>query len=281
MPPRRLNITNPINTKCPWNRGLVGNWMALPQLTGGVKWFDSCRVNNGTLTNMAFPATSTSGWGPPTRPGAFGELRLDGVDDYVTCSSVVGIPGNTSPITLTAYLTINAIAVGNNSAIFNLTTSGVRDYVFQIATIGATTYVATDGWDFATTITGSQIPSIGVPHMLSLTHDGAGNFKYYLDGILSKSFTVPVAAGTVDTVYIGARQSGATGYMDARFFSAAIHNVALSAGEIQGMYLNSCTGYRRTLNWIEPRRVYAVANGTVGGGLLGGGVGFGGYILGG
>src|SRR5215831_20671009 len=81
-----LDVLQPADRSAPLNDGCSGWWMFLPGLSGaGTVWRDLLAPDHGTLTNMAQPATSTSGWGLTTlRPGGFGELRLDGSDDYVS-----------------------------------------------------------------------------------------------------------------------------------------------------------------------------------------------------
>lgn len=64
-------------------KGLVGCWLF--NEGGGDKAYDLSGYNNqGTLKNMAFPPTATSGW----NPGKDGvRLNFDGNSDYVDCGN--------------------------------------------------------------------------------------------------------------------------------------------------------------------------------------------------
>lgn len=53
---QNVDLSNPINWDHPLNRGLVGWWLALPQWSGGTKWYDLCGKYDGTL--MSGPSWS-------------------------------------------------------------------------------------------------------------------------------------------------------------------------------------------------------------------------------
>jgi hypothetical protein len=73
---RKLNLGQPINWANPLNRGLVSRWQVVPEWEGSQKLFDLAAFNHGTLTNG--PTWSSLG-----RPGGYGSITTDGVDDYI------------------------------------------------------------------------------------------------------------------------------------------------------------------------------------------------------
>jgi len=78
-----IDMIQPVNRLHPANRGLVAWWMVLLGTSGGRRFMDIYNPGpnglHGTLTNMD-PATD---FVPSSRLGSYGELDLDGVDDYI------------------------------------------------------------------------------------------------------------------------------------------------------------------------------------------------------
>lgn len=104
-----LDCRCPIDWSHPLNRGLVSEWAGVP-LSG---WIGSNKLrdlarggknpNDGTLTGMAFPPSSTSGWqGTRGRVGGYGCLAFDGSNDYVDCGTVSSAA--LSQVTLAAWM---------------------------------------------------------------------------------------------------------------------------------------------------------------------------------
>ena len=72
-----VNIQNPLNLEHPLAQGLIGFWLPLPSLSGGLKLYDlSLYSRHGTLTNMD-PATA---WTTIQNTPA---IYLDGVDESI------------------------------------------------------------------------------------------------------------------------------------------------------------------------------------------------------
>jgi hypothetical protein len=81
----------------PLAKGHVGYWLL--NEGGGDKVYDLSGYNNhGTLNNMAFPSTVTSGWNPCL--DGIG-LNFDGINDYINC-------GNDHSLDITDAITIEA-----------------------------------------------------------------------------------------------------------------------------------------------------------------------------
>src|SRR5262245_59414777 len=75
-----------VNTWHPLARRLQNWWLYVPGISGTTTtWRDFVGERNGTLTSMAAPGTTTSGWNRTTsRQGGFGDVRFDGTNDYVS-----------------------------------------------------------------------------------------------------------------------------------------------------------------------------------------------------
>jgi hypothetical protein len=92
-----LDVANPINYAMPQARNLQALWVVRPGFMGGTSWVDLTRRQVTTLTGMAPTGSATSGWGLTTRKGGSGEMRFDGVNDYLDggTSTVYDFPNMT------------------------------------------------------------------------------------------------------------------------------------------------------------------------------------------
>ena len=78
-------------------------------------------------------------------------------------------------------------------------------------------------------------PTTGIWYHVVWTRNGSSNLNFYLNGILSKSFTsVKVPRNSNINTYIGAAVTG--GNMNGSIDDVRIYNRALSAAEIQALY---------------------------------------------
>jgi hypothetical protein len=108
-----------INKDHPLAQRLVAWWVVQPQLAGGTRWYDLIGQQHADLVNMAagygFQPTRRAGWG--------GEVRFDGVDDYVigSTNTVFDFPN----LTFTVSLRYRAVKLTSaNYLIAKRTTSG-------------------------------------------------------------------------------------------------------------------------------------------------------------
>ncbi len=249
-----------VNWGHPLNAGLQVWYLTLPALAGGTTLHDLLGVNNGTLTSMAFPPTSTSGWGLNTaRFGGWGELRCDGTGYVNTATTGVFNFANTT-FTLSIW--------------FRTTTTGLQQYLFTKRTSpaigGGWTVRLTPSNTLEVILTGdagnvcgvasSQTVTDGLWHhcMAVCTTDTsvvANNaVTAYLDGVSLGS-----ASGTVNTytapssgnMLLGTRQDIGrffTGSLD----DARLWNYGLSAEAVVAVYLNSRQGYPGVLQRFVP-----------------------------
>lgn len=266
-----LDVTCPVNWADALNNGLVSWWMVVPASgwTGGNTFRDLVRggktPNDGALTNMAFPGTATSGWGPTSRPGGWGEVRFDGSDDLLDVGRCSATLEGVSAFTLALWVrpnspgTLKSLAMkfnnGDTQTCFFIET-GISDATKILYGVSTTT---TDGNTYAETPT-ATITDATWTHIAMVFDGGQAGWsrvRIYANGVLQ---TPSLTNGTPPTVTPAATSSlrfgtisdgtsrAFTGSMD----GAVMYNRALSAAEVAALYADSLTGYRRTLNWFEP-----------------------------
>jgi Concanavalin A-like lectin/glucanases superfamily len=171
-----------INWAHPLAKGIVGCWL-FNEGQGDLVNDISGNKNNGKLTNMSFPATTTSGW----NPGKFGkEIRLDANNDYII------YPSNFSKaLTFESHFILRSLGSGYY-AIFDTggASSSQSGYFIAISSTGKVSFwfiqQATGAyWSFQ--VNSNKTLSIGIYyHVLCCWNGLAGtnNVKIYINGNL-------------------------------------------------------------------------------------------------
>jgi hypothetical protein len=77
-----LDDLHPVNGAHAFGHSLTLWLLGTGEHWSGQTWFDLVRGQRAVLTNMAFPATPTSGRGPTTRRGGMTEVRFNGTTGY-------------------------------------------------------------------------------------------------------------------------------------------------------------------------------------------------------
>lgn len=247
-----VDPNGPIDWSCSVNEGLVSGWLNLPngQWGGGKTFRDLNRglQNDGTLNNFSFPNTPTSGWqGPQGRPGGYGSLRFDGLDDAVVVPSLAAYLEGPVDYTIAGWLrqTSNTIGgiitqadAGNHIiAIYSDgTNADFLTYEGGYAFVGATANVSDGAWHH---IVGTKTGTTG---------------RVYLDGTLRGTGVVKdVNVGSTTECHIGMREGTAypfPGYLD----DLRVYSRTLSAAAVKALYDESRASYPVAL-----RRVRRVA----------------------
>jgi len=234
----QLNRTHPLA------RGLVGCW--LMNEGGGNKVFDlSGNRNTGTLTNMAFPPTATSGW----NPGKFGSaLAFDGTNDYVDCGAVKP----TGSITIAGWFKTTS---GSEHAIISTITTANKGYALSVSPrLWLYIYGTTTCYKKSTDTTLNN----GKWRFVAGVYDSSAlTLTLYIDGIVAAgtlSGTVPSAIGVGQNATIGYGAAGFN-YFNGTIDDLQIWNRALTASEIAWLY-------REMFPMFEPsrgrERIYAL-----------------------
>lgn len=261
----------PVNWSDPLTRGLVGWWGVVPNCgwSGSNLFRDLVRggktPNDGTLTNMAFPPTVTSGWqGSRGRPGGFGSLAFDGLDDYVGCGTELQVgTGDFSAsvwFRTTSSPSIVGLVSNRNSSVttnpgFSLYHAGnILRWIFcdgsatRISRISTAPIVNDGNWHFAT---------------LSLTRSGSG--ELFVDGAAATSGSASISAQPGDCqsseVLSLGRGSSEGLYFAGNIDCVIIRREATSLAKHLAMFSDSLAGHPRMLNWVQPRRLFFSAQG--------------------
>ncbi len=243
----------PINWSHPLAKGLVGFW--LMNEGGGNKIYDLSGNNNtGTLTNMAIPATATSGWNP-SRTGM--GLSFDGVNDYVNIPDTASL----RPTTLTISAWVNPNSPGTYARILSKGLSvSERDYSIGKQDTKATFffYNSTNAQVWTTTDTwASLFPSGSWNHLaVSYTQGSGASLRFYVNGVL-KAGSWTVGTGNVnfeyDTnpLYIGTCFSTiVTEQFNGLIDDVRIFNRELSPQEVMESYINPLGIFRKNKLWL-------------------------------
>lgn len=185
--------------------------------------------HTGALLNSPTWTTGTPSIVP--NPAA---LSFDGTDDYALVSDVTGLPSGSDARSISLWM--NQPAVTEQATLLSLGNGndGNQKFILQMGSAGADTYLFTDGINPENNIalSGSQIPTAGWHHV-AFTFDGASDWKYYLDGVLTGSGTFPFAINTVtNALEIGSRHDAGTGFYNGSLDDIRVYGRALSETEV-------------------------------------------------
>lgn len=241
---------NPINPNDSLNQGLMAKYLAGGPYYGTGKWWnlpDNTWATDGTLTNMTTPYGWTGAMG---RPGGWGAMRFDGVDDYVNLGNGSGF--NLNAITVSAWVYFGVITGARNVVSKVILTS---PYGWALRING------TNNLDFfISTATGFYLcestPTLNEWKFLTGTYDGETS-RLYINGVQVNSNTAP--SGNLYTtsanVNIG-RDAAFGGYLNGYADDINIYNRALSSTEVAGLYEASMSYYPTQLNRFAYRPKY-------------------------
>lgn len=254
-----INLANPVNYRHALAKGLRGWWMVLPGMGGNLLYdltalpgkmhFDS----HATLTNMN-PRSAISGIGPTNRRGSFGQLNLDGTNDWAK-----GNHGRANGGIQATRGTMCGWCKYGDQRTSRLMTSG-SDIIYIGTNVFSATKLSANVWNGTTTQHIEDVTNFVVnawTHVAG-TWDGA-TIRLYVNGALVGS-----TAGTGATYDSGAGavnigcQSGDS--PAGNFFLGAlddlrIYDRVLSPAHVFLLYQDSLQGYPRTLNRIA--RIHA------------------------
>lgn len=242
-------LADPVNRPHPLNRGLASWWLTLPGLDGGRQLFDIAGLNHGVLTNGPT-------WRGTTRPGGFGQLTFDGVNNFVNCGPL-SFPG---AITVAAWIRPDNAATATIASNYNAAGNAAQ-FDLDLNADGSITFLvqsATGQYRIWTTAAGLCPPGEW-RHVLA-AHDGTlgtGGVRVFVGGV-SQSLTVTTGGSGSGTVPASAGNTavGRLGSFDGEYFPGAIDDVrlyrrSLSDTEARALRDESRLGSPGTLNRLD------------------------------
>lgn len=252
-----LDATCPIDWSHPLNRGLVGEWAVTP-LAGwsrGRTLRDLVRggrtPHDGTLTGMAFPATTASGWaGAKGRPGGFGSIAFDGTNDYVNLLSLPAISNASFSVAAWVYPT-------NLAGRFEVfcSSTGLGQTGLEIGNSNGTTATATfDNADFWTQTSNNAVTA-NAWNFIIWAADGltGGNRKIYVNGrdVTSGGSGALATGGTFTAAFIGKRSTNSQ-FFPGRLDGIQLYNYGLTATVAAALYDETRRGNPDRWRWVRP-----------------------------
>lgn len=214
-----------VNRGHPLNRGRVAWWLALPGTNyGGARWYDLAGSNHGTLTNG--PA-----WRGTSRPGGWGHLLFDGVNDRVDVADAAPLD-LTGPLAVAFWMNLTGVTA-EQVVVSKGTSAG-----YFIEVISSKVGFAAGSLEMfsAATLAPNRWTHVVCTYNLA-------TMIVYLDGASSNSTANATApAANTDLLRIGAYSNNGlcvAGAVD----DVAIWSRALSAAEVALDYRLSRQGY--------------------------------------
>ena len=205
------------------NLGLVGYW-SFDDASGTVATDFSGNGNTGTLTNVAAPATATSGWGSGKLGGG---INFDGTNDYVTIPNTTAMDSTSlsvcawvKPAGFSNYQNIFAKTGSDNFEQIGLLVNGSGQVSFQLGSSGTFAGSLTlNAWNF---VCGSANASTGTLYINGASIASSANSGHYYS-------VTPLTIGV--TYYAGFSR-----YFNGSIDDVRVYNRTLSATEIISLY---------------------------------------------
>jgi len=228
---QKPSLGTPINFSHPLAKGLVGFWL-FNEGSGDLVQDLSENDNHGTLKNMAFPSTTTSGWGPGENDA---DINFDGNDDYVSIA-------NNSILNITGEITIELLVKGRNlrsDKWCGLVTKGGYyhdstgyDLIMMDGRLRFELYgLTTNNIDIYTTISDDVLYHIIAVYNLA-------TIEIFKNGkTVGSVASTGVVSTNTDVLSIG-RRSEVTDELNGIITYIKIYNRALTSMEIEELYIN-------------------------------------------
>lgn len=217
-----------LNADCQLAQGLM--FLGAGRFAQSTRFHDSSLYgNHGTLTNMAVPATPTSGWTWDNYLGRWA-THYDGTDDHaVLLTSAIASP----PFSIAAYFKATdllaartLLSFGKTNDVFceiNLQTTGILRALSSVAA----------GQSYATTTTAA---AAGISNHVVACFDAIDSRQIYLNGGASGTENTSRDTSNLTSTYIGAKKRTALSqYWFGQLSDMLIWARALSAAEIAAL----------------------------------------------
>lgn len=231
-----VSYSRPAISKPPNNLGLMGYW-SFDEATSTKATDFSGNGNTGTLTNIANPPTSSSGWGDGKRGKA---INVDGVDDYVNVDGGGGL-NNLQTGSIAMWVrwsgTQDAAVVGFGCVSGRQSNTIFSNDVICLSTSNPSTAKVT--WAAYTgdpNITGATSVGSGVWRHVVVTFS-SGSHVLYVDGVQdgTSAQTGTISNNSAVPLSIGAWIGDGGGFAGAKIDDVRIYNRVLGATEVAAL----------------------------------------------
>lgn len=243
-----IDTASPIDYSWGPNTGLIARYQSVPNpgWDGGVKIKDLCRRQaDGTLTSMAFPPTTTSGWSRRTHRGGSGSISFDGTNDKIDLGAWTK---TLFPTNFTVSYWCNPVSGNANGFIgfTNVTTNNTGWW--HLYNGGNLLFDVGTGSTFSR-ITVAQ-PTVTKWTLVTVTLTAANQAVYY-NGVSVGSHAGTTYQQSVGTGNLCWGAGGSTtAFFTGQMNDLRIWNRALSAREVFAVYLDALAGSPNSLNWM-------------------------------
>jgi hypothetical protein len=236
----RIRVGNAVDWSWPVTRGLIGLWLAIPQIAGGPKWYDMLGLYPGTLNNFGSTAGWRGGnlWGMPA-------ITFTGAASQLISTGLLPPTGSAPRSFFSTFATTNNLSSFPCLYYYGTTSSNAEIVVY----LSSGPAISLDGNGNAKTATFPNAND-GNPHSFGVSYPGGvamSNAHLIGDGINlggSGGASIP-NTGNANNFTMAATDPW-FGLMGCH----AVWNRALSDGELLDMHIEAKTQYRRLLNRI-------------------------------
>lgn len=202
---------------------------------GGATAYDKVVNNNASLVNS-----------PTWNAGRNGStLKLNGSSQYASIpdSPLIQSIASNRKITQSIWIKWNASTESYNQFFGKYSSTTLNGFVFYLKSNQQIAWYLNNSAGFIDG-GGSTIP-FGKLTLLTATYDGS-TAKIYINGVLNQSASMNVTiGGDTIAVTIGHDQYGSGRYFNGEVSDARLYNRALSAAEVQDIYINPLSIFKK------------------------------------
>lgn len=239
------NYRSLLNRKHPLNRGLVSEWVVLPGLVGGNKWFDIAGQNHGILT-------SGPTWQSKTRSGGFGSLSFAGANDLVSINNA-DLLNPPSEISISLWFKLVSKTGYRHFVVKQANNTWANPYATYALRINASNQLeawVNDGGLGGNYATSSTTITDDNWHFAAMTYTQSLSLVIFLDGrmLTSKTISNPLNS-SIYPLLLGSQTGGADafdGYLD----NICLYNRYLTPEEILRLYIETKLGNPNRYNYL-------------------------------
>lgn len=221
----------PLGTQIDWSKSitkkLAGCWLFNEGM--GDKIYDlSSNANTGTLKNISFPPTTSSGWNPG-RTGT--SLTFNRTTNYVNCGNSSTLLFLDTTLTLEAFVKFNSISSNQNII--------RRDESYLLGLNGADnkiSFFVYGGGGWGTLYSNSIVQINTWYHIVGTYNITDKTFRLYINGVLDNTSINPRTNITNENIVYFGVQEASVSFLGGIIEYCRIWNRALTQNEVTSLY---------------------------------------------